>query len=266
MKLKMKSTLDMGLIGLTIIFIVIASVIAITTNFIWLINPPNSKPNGSKSEIIPNLYSQTNPSIPLLDIKITTQGGLFYTPQQVMYTDISLIGNNIPSTPLDQKGTQIAYEILSFNVSVIYFIFDITNPNKIVFLQTQNKSFILDGVNDSYNHQFLWNPGTYNNFFRLGQRNFNISIPGLFIIQTTKKSNNNGIIYTEDEEFGSSLIRYHTNNGQVIIDGFNYPASNSKPMFTYVEWNPVSSSIIIGGLVILAIIPLMFFIKQKYMH
>ena len=253
-----------ALVGLSIILLFVASVKAFNSSFIWLINPPQTKRNYFNMTLTPNYYTQVDPSIPILQIQQElVEPGSFYAPAKVMYANVSVISNDIPSIPFNSSSQ---YELLGFKVGIYFGVYKVDNKSNPVLLQFQNETIFLNTTLTSYNKVFTWNSKQNNSLFYSGEQKINLFVASALLTQEQFRSHINQSIYYYSGlmETNNFLIYHHTPTRQIVIDSIGLPLSTQTPTFSYVNWGNFNYVVIVSFLVIVAIlIPLTILRKKK---
>lgn len=260
---------EKALFGLSIIILLIASVIAFNSSFIWMINPPQSKPNYGTMTLTPNYYTQSDPSIPMFQIKQSviesgSKPGTFYTPTSVQYANITLITNDLPSIPFNISTQD---ELLGFTVGMYFGLYKEDYQGSLQLLHLQNETVLLNGTLASYNKIFTWSLNQNNGLFYTGEHKINLFVASAIVTQDQFRSHINQSIYYYSSVMESAgfLQYHHTPTRQIVVDGVGIPGPSKVPSFSYVNWGNFNYVVAVTVLVAVAIvIPANFIVKKKF--
>ena len=260
----MVSVYEKCLVGISIILIIIASIIAFNSSFIWMINPPNTKPSYFNDGFGSINFEQPNSLTPVLQVEESLlDGGTFYFPTKVMWANISLISNNLSFNSYNTSQDELS------SLKVVFYcgLYTINNFGLPILVKLQNETAPLNGTLTSYSKSFTWNSIYNNSIFYSGEQKIPLYVATAYFVEEEFLSHINQSLYNYSLpiiETRNFILFHSTATKQIIIEGLGIPSLPSN-YFSYINWGNFNSIFVVIAFYAIAIlIPIGILVRKKF--
>lgn len=253
------------LIGFSIILITVASLITVYSPLFWIFHPPHSSVIYETGTVSPDQAFYENYTI-IFPFNLTInyiKNGTIYSPNKVPFFNFLLNGSRLKDFQKPDKLNNFQDKIDSYNIGMYFYLFK-TNNGQSKLIQTQNRTYNVDLNHDFLSGNLYWHYQTIPMFLTSIKTSELYYCQFIFTITTHLFSDTNGSYITFRVYDYAPQIQYHIfNRTQFVVDKYNSLSEPIFSSFTFITQGVLNVSILVSGLIFIAIVILILTLKNK---
>lgn len=253
------------LLGFSIILIIIAGTITVTSPLYWIIQPPHSTLVYVQSQQPSYDYIRSDTSYgDQYNLFFTyLQNGSIYSNEKLMFFNFSLAWNYNQTESSFKNGLHLDQKITSIDVGFYFYLFQSVNITYKRIIQTQNKTYTFILSNTIHKQKFYWNSLDTPNYLTSGKTKYNYSYQFLISIIQHYALYNSSRPNTWVTNYAPQ-IAYHFNPNHTLV--FNSYQPNILPpiaTFTCENWGVFNYIILVVGIIFIAFTIIVLVLKNR---